>query len=233
MLAHEIHYRPGMPLGLRDDTEEDLVGSDAHQDAIDASFEGIWLAGPERGLPWHVSRQLMILKGTVGDKADWRPSPDMMVHPTAGPDPRSAFDARSDGVPPLLIEVSSPGTVDYDVNGKRIGYGLAGVREYLIFDPTAELLVTPVRAWHATDAGFVAWAAEADGRWHSRVLGISFAAEGRLLRIYDATGTRMPTFREQARAIAEQARAIAELQAEIARLRKGSSNGAGQAEDTP
>ena len=225
MLAHEMRYRPGMPLGLKDDAEEDLVGSDLHQDAIDGTYEGLWLAGPEHGMPWHVSRQLEVLMGTVGDKEDWRPSPDIMVHPTAGPDPRSSFDTRAEGVPPLLVEVASPATCAYDLNGKRIGYGLAGVMEYLVFDPTSDLLGTPVRAWHATGEGFVPWHPAHDGHWHSRTLGISFAAEGSLLRVFDAAGNRMPTFREQVQRIAERDRRIAELEAQLATLRQSRPNG--------
>lgn len=67
---------------LKDDAEEDLVGSDLHQTAIRTLCDSLWLVGPERGLPWHVSSQLVVLMGKLEGK-DWHPSPDIFMHPTA------------------------------------------------------------------------------------------------------------------------------------------------------
>jgi len=225
MLAHRLSPGPEMLRNLatlKDDTEEDLVGSDFHQDAIRVARDGLVLAGPERGLPWHVSVQLMVLMGAVGPKRDWRPSPDVFVHPTAGPESRSSFDARAEGVPPLVIEVASPETYRYDQAGKRDGYFVAGVEEYLLFDPTGDLLGIQIRAWRRQEEAFVPWTAEADGRWHSGAIPVSFRPEGLLLRVYDAIGVQMPTISEQARRIAEQERRIAAL--EVA-LREGGLQG--------
>ena len=138
---------------LKDDTEEDLVGSDLHQTAIRYLCDSLWLVGPERGLPWHVSSQLVVLMGTVLGK-DWNPSPDIFVHPTAGSMPRSSFDIGVEGVPPFVVEVASPSTWQYDVGPKGRSYGYVGVKEYIVFDPTAELLGTTVQAWHTTTDGF-------------------------------------------------------------------------------
>jgi Uma2 family endonuclease len=203
---------------LHDDSEEDLVGADWHQTAIRVANEGLLLAGPERGLPWHVGNQLTVLMGRVGRK-EWRPSPDLFVHPRAGPEPVKSFDARLLGVPPLVIEVVSEDTWRYDVAAKRRTYGRVGVQEYLVFDPTREWLGEAVRAWHATPRGFVRWAAGRDGRWHSRVLGIASEPDGLLLRVVDAAGARMLHVGEQARRLREQAHRIAELEAENRRLR--------------
>ena len=137
---------------LKDDTEEDLVGSDLHQTAIRRLADSLWLVGPGRGLPWHVSSQLMVQMGTVLGK-DWNPSPDVFVHPTAGPAPRTSFDISVEGVPPFVIEVASPSTWEYDTGPKGRSYGYVGVQEYLVFDPTTDLLGMPVRAWHTTADG--------------------------------------------------------------------------------
>ena len=215
MLAHRLSHGPEMLRNLatlKDDTEEDLVESDFHQDAIRVARDGLVLVGPERGLPWHVSVQLM---GRVGPKRDWRPSPDVFVHPTAGPEPRSSFDARAEGVPPLVIEVASPETYRHDVAGKRDGYFLAGVEEYLLFDPTGDLLSTQIQAGRRQEEAFVPWTAEVDGRWHSRAIPISFRPEGLLLRIHDAIGVQMPTITEQARRIAEQEHWVGALEAAL------------------
>jgi hypothetical protein len=100
------------------------------------------------------------------------------------------------------------------------------VEEYLVFDPTREWLGTAVRAWHATARGFTTWPAGRDGRWHSRVVPVSFQPEGLLLRVDDDQGVRMlhaleaaRRVYEQAQRAEEQARHIAKLEAEIRRLR--------------
>lgn len=204
---------------LKDDTEEDLVGSDAHQTAIRLLCDSLWLVGPERGAPWHVSSQLTVLMGKIEGK-EWHPSPDIFVHPTGGLGPRTSWDAATEGVPPFVVEVASPATWEYDVSVKQRSYGYVGVQECLIFDPTSELLGTPVRAWHATEDGFVPWPPEADGRWHSAVLGIVMEPQGLLLRVYDSAGALVPIVGEQEQRAREQARRIAELEDELRQLRR-------------
>jgi Uma2 family endonuclease len=56
------------------------------------------------------------------------------------------------GVPDLLIEIASPGTVGYDRRTKQDTYARAGVPEYWIADPaarTVELLQLHQRAYHS------------------------------------------------------------------------------------
>lgn len=203
MALRNVGDDPGYPIALdivmlHDDTEEDLVGSDLHQIAIRTLYEGLWLAGPERGLPWHVSTQLMVLMGKLQGK-QWHPSPDILVHPTAGPDLLTSFDIKTHGVPPFVIEVASPATWEYDIGSKANAYGYVGVQEYVAFDPTTDLLGTSVIARRQTPEGFKTWTADAAGYWHSAVLGISLQVEGPLLRVFDANGVRLPIFTEQAR----------------------------------
>lgn len=213
---------------LKDDTEEDLVGSDVHQDVIDGAFEGAWLAGPHQGRRWHVGRQLMLLIPDIGLGRDWHPSPDIMIHPDADPAPLTSFDTRILGMPPLLLEIASEGTVAYDRGAKRNGYFLAGVQEYLVFDPAGEWITAQVEAWRRGDEDeVVPWQAAADGRWHSATVGISFAVEGMLLRVYDTDGRPLPTFREQARLraaqeleITEQRQALSERQQQLDALQQ-------------
>jgi hypothetical protein len=65
MLVHRVPAWLPALTALKDDGEEDLMGADWYQDAIDTAFEGLWPAGPEEGLPWKVSRQLMVLMGDL------------------------------------------------------------------------------------------------------------------------------------------------------------------------
>jgi hypothetical protein len=210
---------------LTDDSEEDLVGSDLHQDVIDALYEGVWLAGPQRGRHWHVGRQLMLLIADIGSGKEWHPSPDLMVHPDADPGTLTAFDTRLLGMPPFIVEVASASTVGYDRGAKRNGYFLAGVEEYVVFDPTGEWISARVEAWRREAGGeVVRWQPE-DGRWRSRRVGVAFAIDGLLLRVYDEAGEPMPTFREQEQLRTRQqqeldarARRIAELEARLRAL---------------
>jgi Uma2 family endonuclease len=202
---------------LHDDEEEDLVGADWHQDAIRVANEGLLLAGPDRGLPWHVGNQLTVLMGTVNGKP-WRPCPDLSIHPTLGPTPLLSLDTRLHGVPTVIIEVASERTYRYDLGAKRRAYAQVGVQEYLLFDPTQDWLRTAVRAWHATARGFTPWEARRGGRWHSQVLDVSFEPQGRLLRVFDQDGVLQPhvseTAREREREAAEHLRQVAEIEAE-------------------
>src|SRR5205823_2799487 len=72
---------------LPDDTEESIVGADWHQDAISSLRNGLRDVARARSWPWHVGDQLTLVAwhpdGTI-----WRPKPDLMVHPHAGPTPR-------------------------------------------------------------------------------------------------------------------------------------------------
>ncbi len=213
---------------LRDDTEEDLLGSDWHRAAIRALYDSLWAAAAQAGLPWHVGDQLEHLIPRPG-MADWRPSPDIAVHLTAGQGSYTSFDTRAEGMPPFVVEVVSRSTWRHDIGagttpdsyGKVFGYGYAGVREYLVFDPDVEWLGAPVRAWRRTAQGFVPWEAGPDGRWHSTTLGLSLEVQAPLLRVYDAAGLLLPIFREAHQRIEHalgQARR-AELEAEAERQR--------------
>ena len=186
--------------GLPDDLEEDLVRTDWHQRGIDVLFDALMdLAEMER-LPWHVGNQLALV-GWAPDGSAWRPSPDVMVHPLAGPEPRKEMAARTDGVPVLIVEVASEHTWRHDVNvvaGKAAGYMAMGVSHYLVFDPTRAFLGEACRGWRLDDTRrapgrAMAWRPDRMGRYRCAPLGIALLAEGSFLRVIDATDTLVPT----------------------------------------
>jgi len=206
-------------LRLHDDTEEDLLGTDWHQRAINSLYMNLEDIAQRAGLPWHVGNQLTLVAWNR-DGTAWRPSPDIVVHPSAGPASRKEMVARTDGVPALVIEVSSESTWAYDVDdieGKAAGYMALGVPEYLAFDPTGEYLGAPCRGWRRAGNTIDVWSPDAAGRYAS-VLGIFLRPDGDRLRVFGRDGRPLPYEYEKTRELDERARAVAERDVEIARL---------------
>ena len=231
------------PNWLHDDSEEDLVGADWHQEGIRTSVLGLKNISAARNLPWHIGDQLTLVC-TKPDGSPWRPMPDVMLHARGGGRKRAEMSVSIDGVPELIIEIASPTTWTYDVDtraGKAWGYMHLGVINYLVFDPDGSLMGEQCRGWQIHEGIIRPWRPSArDNRYHALRLEISFRAEGDLLRIFDQDGQPVPfpheqdatihtqqhVLRHQEQALAqqeaqrqEQARRIAELEAELARLR--------------
>jgi Uma2 family endonuclease len=230
-----------------DDTEETLAGSSAHQDAIVAATTGLRLCARRRNLPWHVGNQLTVIVQRLSGGPHYQPAPDVLVHPTLGPALRQSLNVGIEGPPSLIIEVASPSTArerdlsSHPGRGKPALYATMGVEEYIVFDPYGEFLPTRVLAWQRTLSGvFIPWEPETNGHWLSRALGVSFAPQSFLLRIYGPDGELMPISEElddqnqfllsenrqladivdeQAQQLAARARQLAAMEAEIRRLR--------------
>ena len=216
---------------LHDDSEEDVVGADWHQDAIRALSTSLKALADERGWPWHVGDQLTKVCAKP-DATDWRPCPDISIHPRLGPEQRQDIDVRVDGPLSLVIEVASRSTWAYDVSlesirrgkrraGKAHGYlALMRVPEYLVFDPYGEFLGGQIRAWRHVGDGIEEWKPGVDGRYSSTTLGISFHPDGPLLRAFDPDGNPVPYWFEARRENAVLRQRIADLEAEMQRLKR-------------
>ena len=221
MVTRTIALGPEFDL-FRDDDEETLVGSSSHQGAIVALYEGLGNCGRKRGLPWFIGNQLTVLIPREGRKPPLQPSPDILVHPTLAAGHRSSLDVVKDGPPALVIEVVSPATaLDRDLNvalpiGKPGVYAAAGIPEYLVFDPLAEFLPERVRGWRLSPRGNTPWLPDDRGHWVSDALGVSFAPQGPLLRVYDQDGSLMPLYAEAIDTIVAREREIAAREHEIA-----------------
>ncbi len=224
MTAQAVALGPEFDL-LRDDSEETLVGSSLHQGAITALYTSLTLCGPRRGLPWFVGNQLRIVVPREGNRPPYQPAPDLLVHPTLGGGSRSSLYLAADGPPALVIEVASPATaVESDVNltspnGKPRVYEAIGVAEYLVFDPTGDLLGTEIWARRAGPGGYEPWEPDDNGRWASTALGIAFQPHGLLLRVYDQEGRLVPLTGELADLAEERERQLAALEEELRKLR--------------
>jgi Uma2 family endonuclease len=155
---------------LPDDTEESILGADWHQDAISSLRNGLRDVARARRWPWHVGDQLTLVAWHA-DGTIWRPKPDIMVHPHAGPTPRDEMSATADGLPALIIEVASPSTYLSDVNvspptaerreAKGYEYLAWPLPEYLVFDPTGAYLPGQVRAWRVVEGQVQEWPPDA------------------------------------------------------------------------
>jgi Uma2 family endonuclease len=219
---------PSFVLGPEfDDFEDDPpVGPLWHQDAIGAIFEGLTYCGLKRSRPRFIGNRLPMLFSRQVGHTPAPLAPDIIVHLTLTDGPRFSLDIAVDGPPTLAIEILGAATAHtWDLNvaeptGKPQLYAAAGIREYLTFDPLAEFIREQVRAWHLSPNGLTPWLPEErTGRWRSPSLGVSFAVQDALLRIYDQDGRLVPIYREAMRALTQREREIAALQAELHRLR--------------
>lgn len=238
MVTQPIILESGF-VAVPDDTEESLVGSAGHQETIHVSYDGLRICAVRRQLPWFVGNQLFLLILQDGDDGPRRIAPDVMVYPehTLPDDPKTIAVALH-GPPYLILEIASPSTAkDFDLNlrdrrARPQLYERIGVSEYLVYDPSGEMLGERVWALRRGPNGFAPWLSESDRRWHSG-LGVSFAPQGTLLRVYDHDGNLVPLSvefdamlmerdrrnAEADRRNAELSQRNAELEAELRRLR--------------
>lgn len=114
--------------------------------------------------------------------------------------------------PLFILEVASASTVGRDVGDKRVAYAMAGVREYMLFDPGG-VLSTPLLAWRLEGTAYVPWHAAELGRWRSAALGIDIAPDPPLLAVWMEGAVPLETA-PQAR------RRIEALEREVAALRE-------------
>jgi len=223
MVTYAVILGPDIPV-LPDDTEEALVGSSIHQDVIMTSVSSLRRRAKQERLPWFVGNQLKMLIPRH-DGGVYQPSPDILIHPTLGPAPRTSLNVVLTGPPFLVMEVASPATAEaHDLNtilptAKPQIYAACGIPEYLVFDPLGDFVPDQVRAWRLGPAGvYIPWEAGSDGRWHS-ALGVAFAPQGVLLRVYGPDGQSIPSGDDLDDLLAEKDARIAALEAELRRLR--------------
>ena len=219
---------------LPDDTEEALLGSMLHQRVIVSDVNSLTRHSRRHNLGWKIGNQLKLIIPREGGGRPYQPSPDIIVHLSPLVDDyRPSLNINAYGPPALAIEVCSPSTAyDHDLDtfnpqAKPSAYARAGIPEYLVFDPAGEIIPELIRAWRAgpTDT-YDPWLPDpVTGRWHS-ALGISFAPQGVLLRVYDGDGVIVPDnddmddiLANKDAQLAEYRERIAELEAQLRRQR--------------
>jgi Uma2 family endonuclease len=232
VVLHMVALGPEFDL-LPDDTEEALSGSMLHQRVIVSDVNSLTRYSKRANLGWRIGNQLKLVIPRAGGRP-YQPSPDIIVHTSPHlSDRQTSLQVNTFGPPALAIEVCSPSTaIEHDLDtfnpqAKPSAYARAGIPEYLVFDPTGDLIPDLIRAWRAGPAGeYESWLADpVTGRWHS-ALGISFVPQGVLLRVFDPDGNIVPDNDDmdeivaalQAERDSELAR-ISELEAELRRQR--------------
>jgi hypothetical protein len=235
-------------LSFADNTEESpwMVAADPHMQGL------LNLVGPAQAYladqrpDLYLSGELAV-RFPRGDETVGQVAPDMLAA-YAPRRLRSSFDVATEGsFRAFVLEIVSPASVRRDTREKPRLYGLAGAREYVIFDPLGED-GRQLSGYHRDSRGeWVRWPGGQNGVLFSQVLGLTLEAQAMLLRLRGQSGALLPTLAESqsARAVetrrareeaqwayiearraeedAQRAEArIAALEAELARLRQGS-----------
>lgn len=170
-------------------------------------------------------------------------APDCFVVLDADPKQRRIYRLwEEEKAPTVVLKVSSKNTRGEDLGKKMRLYAQLGVREYFIYDPTAEYLAPPLAAFELTGGGYVPMQpvkeivtvgeltfTPGEGEmpeYISQVLGLRLALDERkLLCFYDLKNGQQLLTDEEVRLQAELAtrdaeRRAAEAEAENVRLRE-------------
>lgn len=211
-----------------DDTEESVVGTNLHQEAITNLRWGLnevasMHAPPGGPSPWQALSQTAISGLVRWDGSRYTVLPDVFVYQHAIDERRATLSLEQEGPPTLIAEVLSPKTALADLNlerGKGYSYARAGVREYLILDPMGTDIAEQVQGWRLEGGGYVSWRSDAHGRWQSQQLPVAIAFEGARVVVYAEDGRRQLREGEVGRTVAALEDRLARQAEEIAELRR-------------
>jgi hypothetical protein len=184
-----------------DDTEESVVGTNRHQEAIGALKLGLnevasAVAPSGEPWPWQAYRQTTITGWRHSDGSAYTTLPDVYVYRQALDLRRASLSLERDGPPLLVVEVLSPTTYQADLDlehGKGYSYRQGGVLEYLTLDPTGEFAgyrPEQGRAWRLEKGAYRPWLPDRHGRWHSAHLDVAIGLEGAQVAVYAPNGRR-------------------------------------------
>ncbi|HWE61163.1 MAG TPA: Uma2 family endonuclease [Chloroflexota bacterium] len=209
-----------------DDTEESVLGTNLHQGTITNVRLGFnelasTLAQPGQPPPWHALSQTTIRGLRRPDGSRYRVLPDVFIYRQHIDERRASLSLAADGPPLLIVEVASESTYQKDLDlvfGKGYSYAQAGVREYLVIDPTGEFVPEGIRAWRLHDAVYRPWLPETTGRWHSQEIAAAIVLEGIHVAVYTQDGRRMIREGEAAQALARKDKELADLRQQLEQL---------------
>jgi Uma2 family endonuclease len=114
-----------------------------------------------------------------------RKSPDLMVIRGVKPGERRSFKTWEErAVPCFILEVTSQGTANEDLEAKRLLYQELGVREYFLFDPLHEYLEQPLMGYLLIGEEYEPLVPAKDGGLLSQELGLRLVPEGDGLALF-------------------------------------------------
>jgi Uma2 family endonuclease len=191
-----IEFVPEIPAWLLDDTEESVLGTEWHQEATGATGLMLRAEGDRRDTGWGVCEQVELSGLPRPDGGTYNPRPDVMVLRQPIPGHLAGVHLSEVGAPLFVAEIASASTIRTDLEGKRLAYAVAGIPEYLVFDPSGAILAGPVMAWRLPHPGaqvYVPWLPEPDGRWRSEALDVWFVPDPPFLRVRGNDGRLLDT----------------------------------------
>jgi len=221
-----------VPSWLPPDTEESVMGTQWHQEAIDALASMLVEVGRRYGRAWGVARGITLLDSGARypDGKPYDPKPDVMVLPQPLPDGDiSGISLVDAGVPLFIAEVASKSTWGNDLRIKKEVYVAARVQEYIAFDPSGHFIAPALQAWRLENGAYTPFVAADDGWRHSRALDITLRPAQPFLAVRDRDGRQLSVPRrafereyqleQLERELAEARQLIADLDAQSRRQR--------------
>ena len=126
------------PDWLSDDTEESVLGSEWHQEAIHILADMLRDVARKRGAPWGVYEQVELRGVRRQNGRPYPLHPDVFVTGQGLDQTRdtTAVKLADVGAPLFVAEVASRSPARNDIAGKAEVYARIGVPKYLVFDPT-------------------------------------------------------------------------------------------------
>jgi hypothetical protein len=146
---------------------------------------------PGLPVPWHALSQTVLLGCRRRSGTDYSTMPDVFVYKKSIDPDRGSVSLESDGPPALIVEVASPSTFAKDLDGeagKAWSYEQAGIREYMVVDPTGRFVPTLVWARRLSEGRYQTWEPDAAGRWWSEEIPIGIGVADGAVTVYDRAG---------------------------------------------
>lgn len=215
---HERWMAVQVPAWMQSDTEESVVGTEWHQEAIGTLATMLRIVKDRRDAAWNVYEQLQILGLRKESGAEYSPRPDVIVVPQAIDKSRSSIHVSELETPLFIAEVASVDSLAQDLVDKVYVYAQLGVPEYIVFDPIGTLLHGPIRAWRldATAApAYTLWLPDEHGRLYSTALGITLLVRQPFLGVRDQDAREIESARVMARRIEELEQRLRDLEQRV------------------
>ena len=195
-----------VPDWLESDTEESIVGTEWHQEAIGTLATMLRVVVDRRGMSWGVCEQIQVLGLRKDSGEEYSPRPDVMVLPHPIEKRRSSVHVSKIQTLLFIAEVASESTLVQDLVDKAYVYAQLSVPEYVVFDPAGSLLKGPIRAWRLDSSApslYTAWLPDEQGRLYSAALDIAIEVMQPLLGVRDRDGRLIETAVAMARRLEE------------------------------